>query len=459
MAETHILVPENEWLRSIISDEQGVTISQLPRPTIPRVPLIFSGIDQSNKKCYEPLLVSIGPYHHGKLPDYQEMENSKVTMARQFVQQSGKHIEDIYKKVVDLAEQARRCYAEDESFKLDEFTRMMFLDGCFLIQFMHCLLDDHESLKMTSHAAAMVTRDVLLLENQLPFLFLKSLMNLRFGNDEKGMKLIKDFIKHIRAMPRQRDSCRKKISKFFSKTIKRLLASNTNPKGVTVEEYSDAGHLLELFHMHFVGRNVPIECSRTSVYRYHPAMDLRRVGIHFKPSKTNQFTDVHFKPTWLAGRLQIPPLTIDDSTKSLLLNLVAYEACTSNQALWVTSYICFMDSLIDHPEDVRELRLQGILLITLGSEQEVAKLFNEIANYLVPNPYAFNKVKKGIESHYRNTFKRWILHYKGPIYTVIFKYSFIFGLIISALKYVKVFPTEPLYGVCRVPATNVTLYP
>ena len=70
-----------------------------------------------------------------------------------------------------------------------------------------------------------------------------------------------------------------------------------------------------------------------------------------------------------------------------------------------------MDSLIDQPEDVRVLRSQGILLVTLGSEDEVAKLFNEVANYLVPNPRAFNKVKKDIESHCRNTFKRWAAKY------------------------------------------------
>ncbi|KAI9380134.1 hypothetical protein POPTR_016G039866v4 [Populus trichocarpa] len=453
MEETHILVPENNnWLGSILSVERTETMSQQQGPRIPRVPQIFSGIE-SNKKCYEPMVVSIGPYYHGKHDGLKEMEKSKQSMVRGFVQQSGKHIEEVYKTVVDVAEEARRCYVEDESFKLvgmTEFTMMMFLDGCFVIQFMYCLLCDHENLKMSSHVSAMVTRDMLLLENQLPFLVLRSLMKLRF-EDEGGMKLIKGFIKHIRAMPRQRDSCRKRISKFFRKIIMRGALNLTTPKGLAMEEYYVASHLLELFHMHFVDKDAPVDSSKTTLYRYHPATELRRVGIHFNPSKTSQLTDVQFKPTWLAGRLQIPPLTIDDSTKSILLNLVAYEACLGdNKKLWVTSYICFMDSLIDQPEDVRVLRSQGVLIVTLGSEEEVAKLFNEVANYLVPNPRVFNKVKKDIESHCRDTFKRWILHYKGPIYTVIFKYSFIFGLIVSALKYVKVFPAEPVYGVCRL---------
>uniref|UniRef100_A0A6N2N5B4 Uncharacterized protein n=1 Tax=Salix viminalis TaxID=40686 RepID=A0A6N2N5B4_SALVM len=179
---------------------------------------------ESNKKCYEPMVVSIGPYYRGKYGDFQEMEKFKVNMVRTFVQQSNKHIDEFYKTVVDVAEEARRCYVEDGSVELDdmtEFTKMMFLDGCFVIQFMHCLLDDHENLKMTSHVAALVARDILLLENQLPFLVLRPLMNLRFG-DEAGMKLID------KTLTCQRDSCRKRISKFFRKTI--LLGAFNTPK-------------------------------------------------------------------------------------------------------------------------------------------------------------------------------------------------------------------------------------
>jgi hypothetical protein len=222
--------------------------------------------------------------------------------------------------------------------------------------------------------------------------------------------------------------------------------------------------------MQFVGRQINLsdhtsqtswqeDDTRTIWYRYYPAEELRDIGIHFKPSKTSHFTDVQFKPTWLAGRLYIPPLSIDDSTKSLLLNLVAYEATLDTSKDWITSYVCFMDSLIDHPEDVKELRSQGILLTTLGSDKQVAELFNEIANNIVPNPYAFIKVKSAIESHYKNTFKRWILHYKGPIYGIIIKYSFLYGIIVTALKaYVSATPPKT-FGICRIPDTNVTHYP
>jgi hypothetical protein len=327
---------------------------------------------------------------------------------------------------------------------------------------------------MSSHDVVLVARDLFLLENQLPFEVLNELTRLRFGGE--NMELFEAFFKHIRSMPTQRESCREKTKKILltiSNFFRRILPS-TNPKGQESEMTAPrkpAAHLLELFHLTFVGsKDVPDASTRKSWYRdesrktwsgrYFPAKELRNVGIHFKPSKTSLFTDVEFRRTVLAGRLYIPPLSIDDSTKPLLLNLVAYEAFLGAPHDWVTSYVCFMDSLIDNPEDVNELRTKGILFSTLGNDKQVAELFNQISDYLVPNPYAYVEVKSAIESHYRNGFKRWILHYKGPIYSSVLKYSFMYGLIVSAIKaYVVIVPTNPDLGICKMPATNFTLNP
>ncbi|GMY19170.1 upf0481 protein, partial [Fagus crenata] len=56
----------------------------------------------------------------------------------------------------------------------------------------------------------------------------------------------------------------------------------------------------------------------------------------------------------------------------------------------VTSYISFLDSLIDEANDVIELRKARILGNLLGSDQEVAQLFNEIGRDLVPNPEIYS---------------------------------------------------------------------
>ncbi|KAG5223124.1 UPF0481 protein [Salix suchowensis] len=364
------------------------------------------------------------------------MEKLKVTFARQFVKDSvNEHQErykemyqKMYRKVEQVASRARKLYTVDESshLKNEEFAAMMFFDGCFILQFLFCYLNHPEKLKMSRHDVVLVARDLFLLENQLPFEVLDELTRLRI-----------------------------------------LRCPDLKGKESEMTDPHKPAHLLELFHFTFVES---IDDPRKSRYRdasrktwsgrYYPAKELRNVGIHFKPSNSSLFTAVDFVGTVLAGRLYIPPLSIDDSTKPMLLNLVAYEACLGAHNDWVTSYVCFMDSLIDNPEDVSELRTKGILFNTLGSDKQVAELVNQISDYLVPNPHAYGKVKSAIESHYRNGFKRWILHYKGPIYSFVLKYSFLYGLIVSAIKaYVVIVPTNPDLGVCKMPATNVTLYP
>ncbi|KAJ6864319.1 hypothetical protein NC651_035000 [Populus alba x Populus x berolinensis] len=478
MADTSEEIHYGSLDSMMAATNEEINVSNLPK--FPKVPSTIRQIKQ-NEECYDPSLVSIGPYHHGK-DELKEMEKLKVTFARQFVKDSVNDVnqerykekyQEMYRRVEQVASRVRKYYIEDASSQLknEEFAQMMFFDGCFILQFLFCLLKQPEKLKMSSHDVVLVARDLFLLENQLPFEVLNELTRLRFGGE--NIELFDAFFKHIRSKPTQRESCREKTKKFLltvSDFFRRILTS-TNPKGQMTAPRKPAAHLLELFLFTFVGsKDVPDASTRKSWYRddsrktwsgrYFPAKELRNVGIHFKPSETSLFTDVEFRRTLLAGRLYIPPLSIDDSTKPLLLNLVAYEAFLGAPNDWVTSYVCFMDSLIDNPEDVNELRTKGVLFSTLGNDKQVAELFNQISDYLVPNPYAYVEVKSAIESHYRNGFKRWILHYKGPIYSFVLKYSFVYGLIVSAIKaYVVIVPTSPDLGICKMPATNVTLNP
>ncbi|RWR74675.1 UPF0481-like protein [Cinnamomum micranthum f. kanehirae] len=83
----------------------------------------------------------------------------------------------------------------------------------------------------------------------------------------------------------------------------------------------------------------------------------------------------------------------------------------------VTSYICFLDSLIDHAEDVKELRSKNILLNRLGSDEEVANLFNELANNLTPDTETYGDVMKEIEMHCKSHAKVWIAEFMHTYFT------------------------------------------
>uniref|UniRef100_A0A6N2MK54 Uncharacterized protein n=1 Tax=Salix viminalis TaxID=40686 RepID=A0A6N2MK54_SALVM len=430
-SSTYHSQPDDEWLMSMTS--KGRKNQQKP-PLIPKVPSKFRKVIQS-RDCYDPSVVSIGPYHHWN-EGLKDMGGLKFDLACQFVKDSGGKPEEMYQKVKQEAKDARKCYMEDEAtkkFDEEQFSKMMFIDGCFILQFIYYFLHEPENLMMSNYEASLVTKDLFLLENQLPFVVLESLLSFRAG--ESKLDLLRNFCKHVRAKPAlgRRESFRQKILKLYGK-LSKALTGNVS-KGL--DEQTQPTHLLEFFHTQYVHSGVSDDHhpsgEKMPSYWHYPAKEFRNVGISLKPSKTSRFSDVRFEPTLLGGTLYIPQLIIGDCTKPLLLNLVAYEACSDKSKDWVTSFVCSLGSLIDSPEDVKELRSRGLLLSTLGSDQQVADHINEMAKHVVLKPCAFTGVKKAIESHHRNIFKRWILHYKNPVSAATVKYSFLYGFIITAI--------------------------
>ena len=55
-----------------------------------------------------------------------------------------------------------------------------------------------------------------------------------------------------------------------------------------------------------------------------------------------------------------------------------------------------------------DLRKAGILLNFLGSDEEVAQIFNGICTDLVPNPEIYEDVKSKIQDYYNKKWKTWI---------------------------------------------------
>ncbi|KAJ4706264.1 hypothetical protein OWV82_019937 [Melia azedarach] len=430
---------DNQWLKSIII--KGDSKQGSRRLRIQKVPRIFRESEE-NQNCFDPLVVSIGPYHRGK-PKLQLMEEHKPAMARLYVNNNLEMLAELYKKVLKVAKAARECYTDEDEdsireFNHKEFARMMFLDGCFVLQFIYCCANNkRKDLQMKNNIAASVQRDLFLLENQLPFLVLKELMSLRFS-EEEWKNIFGNFISQIRGPP-LKYSRKEKLNNFAS--------GKNAPDDQLVHlevDVDEPAHLLELFRRQLIDKSafavLPRSCGDWSSYR--SAKELNAVGIHFRRSKTRQLTDIKFRSMYLTAILNLPPITIDDSTRSMFLNMVAYEACPdSPDDFGVSSYICFMDALIDHAEDVKELRSKGILFNMLGSDQQVANLFNDIADNLVPNPYAFAVVKDRIEKHYKNKINIWLAewlhaHFTSP-WTVL---AFLGASLALALSVFQAFP-------------------
>ncbi|KAG6697125.1 hypothetical protein I3842_09G182800, partial [Carya illinoinensis] len=338
-------------------------------PKIQKVPLLLRDRKHFNK-YFKPRIVALGPIHHGK-KKYKPSEEYKLIMTNCFVMESGKVDEALYKVVKNNIKQLRQCFHQKvtEKYSDQALAWMLFVDGCTILQSIHCVVTSACKDWIMKYDDLMVfgTQDLFLLENQLPYQLLEDLMN-----------------------------------------------SSAN-KGITEKPI----HLLDLLRTLIIGKsNVEDDGaaarlrSKLPSYRYRNLEELRSAGIHVKkgddPLTTITFKKSHNINFWSAY-LFLSPIKVDDSMGPKFMNLIAYEMCTDfYKKLEITSYILFLYSLIDNVKDVVKLRNEGIIINLLGSDEEVARLFNEIGTDLIPDPDAYGEVKDAIQKHYDSKLKSWI---------------------------------------------------
>jgi hypothetical protein len=484
--DVHSASSKHEWLIEITNADAEETThddNQRKGPAFPKVRLTYRDLQQNKDICYHPSVVSIGPYHHGQ-EKLEEMEKLKVTYARQFVKDSKTPIEEIDSEVEAMLSIAKNCYPEDEreNFNDEQLAKMMFLDGCFILQFMHCLNGENEDLKMSDQQIFHVKRDLLLLENQLPFAVLHSLGRKRYENPSDLNKIINNFISlHIR-------SSSKPIPKWIPVALTVLglvmipiilplyfiiiccwvylsyclrchwpkifllreqsVSLEWSPpppreKSGTRDDERQPTHLLELLYYksmyHYSSSNHKKAAKGSRGHcLYYSAKNLKKAGILFRARSTGAITDVKFKSSIFWGTLKVPPIIIEESTKSLLLNLVAFETSAALDQLWVSSYICFMDSLIDDAKDVEELRSNGIIINYFGADQKVADLFNDMGTSMTHDTAAYNDIKIKINEQCESTVKRWVYESKRTYFsnpwTAITVLAASFGLALTATQ-------------------------
>ncbi|RWR74678.1 upf0481 protein [Cinnamomum micranthum f. kanehirae] len=463
--------PKNgEWLIKIM---KGKNPQSRPKPRIQRVDITLREI-KSNETCFDPLVVSFGPYHHGK-PRLMPMENHKEVAARWFVSLANNNLSAdaitesnaraTYDQfVVEATKESspRDCYADKFEFK--DFMRMMFLDGCFILHFMHLVVKCSDELSKSSHLnQPLILRDMFLLENQVPYSILKALMSLM---PDKSMESnVENFIDMVFLLqhetPQSRSECLTNAISFLTE----MFSSLTKKKESTVggSNSADRGkdnmpfHLLDFLQSKLIGNSANSSSSGSGYWSYYfrSIIELKAAGIKIGRSNSKYLKDIQFRSGIFNGHLQLPQFMVDDATKTRLLNLIAYEMCPdglSDRA--VTSYICFLDSLIDHAEDVKELRSKNILLNRLGSDEEVANLFNELANNLTPNCNTYSDVMKNIQKHSGSHVKVWIAefmhtHFTSP-WTVLALMAAIFVIaltVVQTVYSVVVVMYLPLYSI------------
>ncbi|KAJ9181023.1 hypothetical protein P3X46_009199 [Hevea brasiliensis] len=388
------------------------------------------------EKHYEPRVVAIGPIHHGRL-NFDYAETMKHKLAGQFMEERGIDPKALYNKIMKNLKILKSCYEEDviKCYSDDELAWMFLVDGCGMLHFIHCIVKDDgklQKLNIKKDQVAFAQRDMFLLENQLPFEILELLMNSVVQNTEK-------------------DGIREAISEFVCNICDSLITTEHSATGKSGKKQQSC-HLLELLReeliANFAKTGEKTERNKNGEpHSFRNVKELIASGILLKPTGERSL-NIFFERSFLSrGILRLPSLIVDDTTAPKLKNIIALEMCPHFlNDFQVTSYICFLDSLIDHPEDVQELRKAKILTNCLGSDEEVAKLFNEIGTDLVPNPDLYAKVKADIHEHYKNRCKPYLAEayhtYFSSPWTFLAFLGALLALLFSAVQAYFSFPSE-----------------
>lgn len=357
---------------------------------------------QVNRKAYEPNIVSIGPYHHG-VESLKEMEKLKRVYFRRLFQpnyndqlhndvvlvKKNAVLGDARKAMEKLEAAARSYYSEESKLSSKEFVKMMLLDGCFIIG----LLRDSVLQPDFEHTPSIIQRwmlptlrqDLIKLENQLPLFVLLKLFKLT-----KASTICHE-------QPIANTTCwelEAQALRFFKPLLQGHAGLNKPSQHFAPKQCqgSSSKHFLDLFH-----NRISPDCSTCPVLQAPrrgeqtkqilSVQELKKAGVKFTTDANSGPLDITFsRRTWGWGKvLTIPPIHIDDHRGTLFRNMAAFEKCQRNCHQDVTTYLFFLDSLINSAKDVGLLHYHGVLHHSLGSNRQVAKLVNNLCKEVGPD--------------------------------------------------------------------------
>ncbi|KAF8007667.1 hypothetical protein BT93_K1609 [Corymbia citriodora subsp. variegata] len=357
--------PKSDWVISIEGKlAQGCrdnVTSSWAEHSIYRFPCYLKN---GEDKAWVPQIVSLGPYHHGG-EHLHHMEQHKWRCLHRILKRSRQGIGLYLDSVKKVEQKARACYEGRISMSSDEFVEMMVLDGCFVIEMIHGFDMGFEELGYPRNdpvfskkqgSIHQIQQDMIMLENQIPLEILDRLLGLQLGN------------------PSQKKSVTKRATRFFFSLLPTSYIESSNK--FEFNPLNDHGmvHCLEVFRNCLVGLGPKRHMTRLRSFghkRFTRCLtELREAGIKIMENNA-RLGDIEFKD----GILKIPPLEIHKWTRSLFLNLIAFEQSHFDCSNYITSYVIFMHHLINSPEDVRYLRNHGIIYHYLESDAQVAEFF------------------------------------------------------------------------------------
>ncbi|GFZ01811.1 hypothetical protein Acr_15g0004200 [Actinidia rufa] len=299
--------------------------------------------------------------------------------------------------------QQEESNANDEERGPDSFVQMMLLDACFVVEFLRKwdlpeLRDEDDPIFRTSWIKIQICRDLMLLENQLPFFVLLELFNMSSEPSSPHPPFIKLAEIPIHQMLLRDD--------YFSSSSSRSCESSIS--------ISSIKHFLDFVHNVHVPATIPNCPNQTSIpnndgtfVKGPCVMELEEAGVKFQAVKEGEKISV-FEVNFEDGVLKIPKFEVSDSTEIFLRNIIAYEQLIGDdhKPKYFTDFTFFLDALINTKEDVNKLCGHQIIINIRGDDDEVAHMFNKLGEgrILEPSSFYYSQVLQKLNEHCQ---KRW----------------------------------------------------
>jgi hypothetical protein len=314
---------------------------------------------------------------------------------------------------------------EDDELKLN-----LFRDGCFLLQYMrHMCISGLEDMPPSlayyfDTNQAVINRDMMLLENQLPWVVIQILRSYKEVP-------VEDFIAKMARTLR----------------IRKGAEDNDGPFDLDASSYTPP-HLLGLLWAYKTGKigsNAVVPSSNQNKQLFSPfieekwfslvnccccynnnndspfdvessrqmsrtisAIELAEIGIKLKASKTTKFTDMGIKKGLFGCEIFLAPLLLDGTNRCWLVNMAVFElymasSDDTDRKHAIRPYLVVLAMLMDREEDVHRLRSKGLINGAL-TNKEILDFFKGLVKHISGGPPLVHLMEE-IEDY---KLKRWM---------------------------------------------------
>ncbi|XP_062105472.1 UPF0481 protein At3g47200-like [Humulus lupulus] len=350
-------------LENMISD----SVSMQPKcsPCIFRVPNMLS---RQNPRAYAPNAFSIGPYHYNQ-PHLKATQQIKLRYLHELISRfpdtnPKSKLSELTTAISKLQKEARECYDGSIDMSMDEFIQVLVIDGCFFIEVFRKynygeLIGIYDPIFSSNRMMILLYYDLILLENQVPWLVLDCLFKMTMTPDEKIplITLVTNFFDNI--FTRKINIC-EEVQKCESKHILDLLRNSLILSSCIAKQERS------------------LNCFTDEWQVIPSATVLLKAGITFKKATRGTFSsilDIKFKD----GVMEIPSLFIHPGTESMFRNLICLEQSLPRCEELITSYLRLLNYLINSSKDV-QIFSEKKIIENWTDDKETVVFFNQIVN-------------------------------------------------------------------------------